>query len=84
MAAMTELAGFTKADLALAAGARSYERGLDYLRAVTNLEVTGTSSTATVYDGSGYRGRLTSLSCCCRTDEDPRPEWGSERDLPTV
>jgi uncharacterized Zn finger protein len=58
MVAMTELARFTKADLELAAGARSYERGLDYLRAVTNLEVTDTSITATVYGGSEYRVRL--------------------------
>jgi hypothetical protein len=31
MIPMTEPAGFTKADLELAAGARSYERGLGYL-----------------------------------------------------
>ncbi|HET9899361.1 MAG TPA: hypothetical protein VFQ44_30920 [Streptosporangiaceae bacterium] len=41
MTPLTEPAGFTKADLELAAGARSYERGLDYLHAVADLEVTG-------------------------------------------
>ena len=55
MIPMTEPAGFTKADLELAAGARSYERGLGYLHAVAGLEVTATEITATVYGSSEYR-----------------------------
>ena len=56
MIPMTEPAGFTKTDLELAAGARSYERGLGYLHAVADLEVTATEITATVYGSSEYRG----------------------------
>jgi uncharacterized Zn finger protein len=58
MIPMTEPAGFTKAGLELAAGARSYERGLGYLHAVADLEVTATEITGTVYGSSAYRVRL--------------------------
>ncbi|HEX5295442.1 MAG TPA: SWIM zinc finger family protein [Streptosporangiaceae bacterium] len=73
---MTEPAGFTKADLELAAGARSYERGLDYLHAVADLEITATEITATVYGSSEYRVRLASSgggisgACTCPYGQD--------------
>jgi len=73
---MTEPAGFTKADLELAAGARSYERGLGYLHAVADLEVTHTGITATVYGSSEYRVRLASGgggisgACTCPYGQD--------------
>jgi uncharacterized Zn finger protein len=76
MVAMTEPAGFTRADLELAAGARSYDRGLGYLHAVADLEVTATEITATVYGSSQYRVRLAggggSLSgtCTCPYGQD--------------
>jgi len=71
MVAMTEPAGFTKADLEAAAGTRSYERGLGYLHAVADLEFTVTEITAAVYGSSEYRVRLTtgggglSGACTC-------------------
>lgn len=76
MVAMTEPAGFTKTDLELAAGARSYERGLGYLRAVADLEITATEITAAVYGSSEYRVRLAtggggiSGTCTCPYGQD--------------
>ncbi|HEU5387844.1 MAG TPA: SWIM zinc finger family protein [Streptosporangiaceae bacterium] len=73
---MAEPAGFTKADLELAAGARSYERGLGYLHAVADLEITHTGVTATVYGGSEYQVRLASGgggisgACTCPYGQD--------------
>jgi len=73
---MAEPAGFTKADLEVAAGARSYERGLGYLNAVAGLEVTATEITATVYGSSEYRVRLASGgggisgTCTCPYGQD--------------
>jgi uncharacterized Zn finger protein len=49
---------FTEADIKLAAGARSFERGLDYLGAVENLEISDTEVTASVYGNSEYTVRL--------------------------
>ena len=40
---------FTEADIKLTAGARSFERGLDYLGAVGDLEISDTQATASVY-----------------------------------
>lgn len=75
MIPVTEPAGFTKADLEMAAGARSYGRGLGYLHAVADLEVTATEITATVYGGSDYRVRLAaggglSGTCTCPYGQD--------------
>jgi uncharacterized Zn finger protein len=76
MIPVTEHAGFTKIDLELAAGARSYERGLGYLHAVAGLEVTATQITATVYGSSEYRVRLASGgggisgACTCPYGQD--------------
>ena len=49
---------FTEADIKLAAGARSFERGLDYLGAVGDLEISDTEVTASVYGNSEYSVRL--------------------------
>lgn len=45
---------FTAADIRLAAGDRSYERGLEYLNAVEDLEISDTEITASVYGSSEY------------------------------
>lgn len=45
---------FTEADIKLAAGARSFERGLDYLGAVEDLEISDTEVTAQVSGRSEY------------------------------
>ena len=51
---MAVFAAFTEADIKLAAGLRSFERGLDYLDQVEDLEIAGTQITATVRGGSDY------------------------------
>jgi uncharacterized Zn finger protein len=45
---------FTAADIRLAAGDRSYERGLEYVDAVEDLEISDTEVTASVYGSSEY------------------------------
>jgi uncharacterized Zn finger protein len=45
---------FTEADIRLAAGDRSFERGLEYLDAVEDLEISDTEVTASVYGSSEY------------------------------
>jgi len=45
---------FTAADIRLAAGDRSYGRGLDYVNAVDHLEISDTEVTANVYGSSEY------------------------------
>src|SRR5580704_11986582 len=71
MVHMARLLTFTKDDLKGAAGARSFERGLDYLRDVEDLDVASTQITACVYGSSKYRVRLAfgdevlSGSCTC-------------------
>ena len=45
---------FTAADIRLAAGDRSYGRGLEYLSAVEHLEISDTEITASVYGSSEY------------------------------
>jgi uncharacterized Zn finger protein len=56
---MTVFAAFTEADIKLAAGPRSFERGLDYLDEVGDLEITSTAIMATVHGSSEYRVSLT-------------------------
>ena len=46
---------FTEADIKRAAGDKSFERGLDYLHAVDDLEIGGAEITASVYGNSEYR-----------------------------
>lgn len=58
MVRMTPVLAFTKDDLKEAAGDRSFERGLDYLREVEDLDVASTQITASVYGSSKYRVRL--------------------------
>jgi uncharacterized Zn finger protein len=55
MVVMVASPAFTEADIKLAAGARSFERGLDYLSAVADLEVTSSRITASVYGNDEYR-----------------------------
>jgi uncharacterized Zn finger protein len=55
---MAVFAAFTNADIERLAGARAYERGLDYLGEVEGLAMTGTQVTASVYGGSKYQVRL--------------------------
>jgi uncharacterized Zn finger protein len=54
MVGMQVFLPFTEADIRLAAGDRSFERGLDYLRAVQDLEISDTEITASVYGTSEY------------------------------
>ena len=73
---MAVFAAFTEADIKRAAGARAYERGLDYLDEVEGLEMTGTQITASVYGSSKYQVRLRSGSggltgdCTCPQGRD--------------
>jgi uncharacterized Zn finger protein len=68
--------GFTEADLKLAAGAKSFERGLDYVDSVSALEVTSTQVTAVVYGSSPYGVCLTfgggglGAACTCPYGQD--------------
>jgi uncharacterized Zn finger protein len=45
---------FTEVDLNVAAGPRSYDRGLDYLSQVRDLDFNGPEITATVYGSDAY------------------------------
>ena len=71
MVYMARVLTFTKDDLKGAAGARSFERGLDYLRDVEDLDVASTQITACVYGSSKYRvclafgDEVLSGSCTC-------------------
>ena len=56
---MEVFAAFTEADIKLAAGLRSFERGLDYLDQVEDLEIASTQVTATVCGSSDYTVLLT-------------------------
>jgi uncharacterized Zn finger protein len=71
MVDMTVVLPFTEADIKGAADPRSFERGLEYLHAVDDLEVTETRITATVSGNHEYRvclafgdGEL-SADCSC-------------------
>ena len=67
---------FTESDIKLAAGARSFERGLDYLSAVEDLEISDTEVTASVYGTREYTVRLVlsdqglSGGCTCPYGQD--------------
>ena len=50
---------FTEIDLKVAAGPRSYDRGLDYLSQVKDLDFDGPEITATVYGSDAYEVCLT-------------------------
>jgi uncharacterized Zn finger protein len=71
MVDMTAVLPFTKADIKGAADPRSFERGLDYLHSVDDLEVTESQITATVLGNHEYRVRLVfgdgelSADCTC-------------------
>ncbi len=56
---MTLLLPFTEVDLKAAAGPRSYDRGLDYLSQVRNVDFDGPEITATVYGSDTYEVCLT-------------------------
>ncbi len=56
---MALLLPFTEVDLKVAAGPRSYDRGLDYLSQVKDLEFDGREIIATVYGSDDYEVRLT-------------------------
>jgi uncharacterized Zn finger protein len=51
---MALLLPFTEVDLKVAAGPRSYDRGLDYLSQVEDLDFDGAEITATVYGSDAY------------------------------
>jgi uncharacterized Zn finger protein len=56
---MALLLPFTEVDLEVAAGPRSYDRGLDYLSQVKDLDFDGPKITATVYGSDPYEVCLT-------------------------
>jgi uncharacterized Zn finger protein len=60
MVRMAASQAFTEADIKSAAGDKSYERGLDYLGVVEDLEITGAEITASVYCNTEYRVSLAS------------------------
>ncbi|MFD7834307.1 SWIM zinc finger domain-containing protein [Streptomyces sp. NPDC059761] len=62
---MTHALGFTEEDLRRLAGARSFERGVGYVSAVSRLEIGGETTTATVDGSDAYEVELTE-------DEDGR------------
>jgi uncharacterized Zn finger protein len=55
MVCMAQSPAFTEADIKRVAGDKSFERGLDYLHAVEDLEIGGAEITASVYGNSEYR-----------------------------
>jgi len=71
MVDMTAVLPFTEADIKGAAGSKSFERGLDYLGQVEDLEITDSEITATVYGSHRYRVSLAfgdeglSADCTC-------------------
>jgi uncharacterized Zn finger protein len=73
---MAVFAAFTAADIKLAAGARVFERGLDYLGEVEDLKIASTRITASVYGSSKYQVRLAfgaeglSGDCTCPQGRD--------------
>jgi uncharacterized Zn finger protein len=52
---MTVSLGFTEADIKVAAGDKSFKRGLDYVEDVEDLEIAGTQITASVWGSGEYR-----------------------------
>jgi uncharacterized Zn finger protein len=68
---MAAAPGFTEADIERVAGSRSFERGMDYVDDVTDLEISDSLVTATVYGTHRYRvilaadgGRLDGTCTC--------------------
>ena len=55
MVHMASSPAFTEADIKRVAGDKSFERGLDYLDAVEDLEIDGAEITASVYGNTEYR-----------------------------
>jgi uncharacterized Zn finger protein len=55
MVCMASSPAFTEADIKRAAGEKSFDRGLDYLDAVGDLEMDATEITASVYGSTEYR-----------------------------
>lgn len=55
---MTVAGAFTEADIEQIAGPRSYERGLEYLDSVTDLDISSTKVSAIVYGSYRYRVNL--------------------------
>jgi uncharacterized Zn finger protein len=55
MVCMASRPTFTEADIKRVAGDKSFERGLDYLDAVEDLEIGGAEITASVYGNTEYR-----------------------------
>jgi uncharacterized Zn finger protein len=58
MVRMTAAPGFTEADIERLAGSRSFERGTEYMDEVTDLEISESQVTATVYGTDRYRVTL--------------------------
>jgi uncharacterized Zn finger protein len=58
MVRMASSPAFTEADIKQVAGDKSFERGLDYLSAVEDLEIGSAEITASVYGNSEYRVSL--------------------------
>jgi uncharacterized Zn finger protein len=73
MAIVTMAGLFSEEDLRRAAGERSFGRGLDYLDAVDDLEISENQVTATVYGTDAYEIVLiqgddgVTGECSCRT-----------------
>jgi uncharacterized Zn finger protein len=67
---------FTEADIRQVAGDKSFERGLDYLHAVEDLEIDGAEITASVYGNTEYRvclvfgDELLTGGCSCPYGQD--------------
>jgi uncharacterized Zn finger protein len=55
MVGMAGSVPFTEADIRLAAGAKAFERGLEYIGQVGDLEIAGAEITASVRGGARYR-----------------------------
>jgi tetratricopeptide (TPR) repeat protein len=76
MVDMTTVLPFTEADIKDAAGPRSFERGLEYLGQVADLEINDSEITATVYGSRRYRVSLAfgddglSADCTCPYGRD--------------
>lgn len=71
MVRMARAARFTETDIQRVAGSRSFGRGMDYVDAVEDLEISGSRITATVYGSKTYRvtlaigdGQLTGICTC--------------------
>jgi uncharacterized Zn finger protein len=59
MVGMAAATGFTEADIQRVAGSRSFGRGMEYVNAVADLEISDSRVTATVYGTQRYQVTLT-------------------------